>query len=999
MDRLEKALRTQDKSKQNKKTELAGTMGVNLNGIEVVEVPNRPGFVYVMLNTKEQELIQAFNDKVSEQFGLAVIVVWNVNRYEVIRKDDLRYATWNSSFLPKHGHSHSFDPDNGGGGDVAFIFSKQFVPLSLVPSGTFGAPNAIVASYPQLNSGWHFIPDSPTPNIVNHRPTNHLAKMVLVCMDWDSRTTQLIVGTGMFSANLTGTSDVLPYLPVTTGTNQMPIAGVRLVSGTTAVTWQNIYDVRQFFNSSVGGGGGGGGGTGSAAFAQYYSQVTTIMTGTVVTQNNLDLRAIVIDDSNITTVVTNTRRGVLRYGWYNVSAWVDIISVDSNPFNGYATVTMLGQVVPRGYSTADDISEDTIFVNTMVELFPGDAIQINLENGTGKRITADVIELDLVEVGVGGGGTATVNMNQVFSVGMMGWDEGVPLGTGTVLNFVGAGVTATLSGTVFNIDVSGGGSGGTGFVPYVGANQTVDLGGQALFTSGISRFGTTQIQENYHLHLGANHQLFSFDTDTFPTNSYIGFGDGNGGNLRLLEIYDDSFGITNGQGTGAVFVAGWDANHQHIIGQLGDIEAQDFGNYIEVGRSGTVFKRDGFNPQNFYVNLSGTALSNGVPLVKEAPADGQVYGRQKNGWVVLQTGTVSGGGGGIDTLGFAGMDEGIPLGTGTVLNVRGSRAVLSRSGTVFAFDISPDPIDNIGIFALDDGVVVGTGSTVNFGSNLSVVRTGTTLFVDAVTGASGGGSLLGIMGWDEGTPVGTGTILNATGQRATLSLSGTVLNLNISPDPAELIGVYGLSNGVPLGTGTWIDFGTNLTATISGTVIRLNSTPPTGTFTIQDEGVTQGNVSTINFVGANVQATVSGNTATVNVTGSAGGGSSTLYLEANRTTNQTLTNGTTDIDFNNITTNVGSAWSSGIFTAPSTGIYIFSVGLCSVNTSNVVFALYLNGSAKVDGMFQATSGQRLGSTFIESLTANDTVKFRSLVNCTLDSSSSHLNWIRIVKLA
>lgn len=43
---------------------------------------------------------------------------------------------------------------------------------------------------------------------------------------------------------------------------------------------------------------------------------------------------------------------------------------------------------------------------------------------------------------------------------------------------------------------------------------------------------------------------------------------------------------------------------------------------------------------------------------------------------------------------------------------------------------------------------------------------------------------------------------------------------------------------------------------------------------VQDEGVTQGVVGTLNFTGAGVTASVAGSTATVNITGGGGGGGS-----------------------------------------------------------------------------------------------------------------------------
>jgi predicted enzyme related to lactoylglutathione lyase len=44
--------------------------------------------------------------------------------------------------------------------------------------------------------------------------------------------------------------------------------------------------------------------------------------------------------------------------------------------------------------------------------------------------------------------------------GIMVWDEGVPVGTGFVLNFIGANVEASLSGSVIRVFVTGSSGGG-----------------------------------------------------------------------------------------------------------------------------------------------------------------------------------------------------------------------------------------------------------------------------------------------------------------------------------------------------------------------------------------------------------------------------------------------------------------------------------------------------------------------------------------------------------
>jgi predicted GH43/DUF377 family glycosyl hydrolase len=628
-NKLEKALRRQDKDKQDKRTELSGTMGIVVNGNQVVDVPGRAGFVYVLLNSKEQELIQAFNDKVSGLFGLSVIVVWNKTRYEVLRKDDARYGTWNSNYLPKHGNQHSFNPDGGGGGDVTYIYGKQFVPLSLTPSGQFGAPVAIVAPYSQLNSGWHYIDSTTTPNITAHRPTDNQAKMVLVCLDWATQTPQLIIGTGTFSATLTGSADVIPYLPSTTGVYQVPIAGVRLVSGTTAVTWQNIYDVRQFFHP--------------------------VFTGTA---------------------------------------------------------------------------------------------------------------------SAGGGGSS------VDTIGFAGQDEGVNLGTGTVLNVVGAGATFTRSGTVFNLSIPGGGSIDTGTLnslylrldasndpltgqliinpstlPSIdGAALKVDISGSAsnfpsqyygmsinnrhgggIYAKGFSNLTTASINQSASTGTTINSSVLTLDRRPEDL-SYTTFS------APLIDVTERPI---SGAITGPLF------RYRSVLTQRVLINPNATGTNTNVSfdsnnalePTGKILELLNAGSSRFYVNASGTAHSNGQPLIKEAPVDGNPYVRKDAGWEIADAIVVGGGGG----IGFVGWDEGIYLATGTVLNVTGAGATMTVSGTVF---------------------------------NLNV------------PGGGGGGA--GVMVWDEGRPLSTGTILNVVGDELYISVSGSVAQINMSGTYADgrYIGAY-----------------------------------------------------------------------------------------------------------------------------------------------------------------------------------------------------------------
>lgn len=80
-------------------------------------------------------------------------------------------------------------------------------------------------------------------------------------------------------------------------------------------------------------------------------------------------------------------------------------------------------------------------------VFKGAAVQVS--------VTGTFAYLDHIGGGGGGGG-----------LGIMAWDEGVPLQTGTIINFVGEPVVATISGTVIEVYVTG--SALTGPAPVTG---------------------------------------------------------------------------------------------------------------------------------------------------------------------------------------------------------------------------------------------------------------------------------------------------------------------------------------------------------------------------------------------------------------------------------------------------------------------------------------------------------------------------------------------------
>jgi hypothetical protein len=252
-------LKNFSKEKSDVPVLISGTLGVQINGQKTVEVLGRDGFVWVKLRDSQSELIQVYNAVVSPIYGLPVLVTRQNNRYTIYGRDINQYQDWgNSPYLPKHGTQHSFAPEIGLGGDVTWVYSRQFMPMLVMPSGSVGAGNLIVNPYIYHNTSgtFSYIGNTGTPIVTVAKPTNNTARMMLLYWDEPNGRPSFYTGS-TFSSLLTGSSDIVPYIPYLNDTTKIPLAAIRLVSGTSNITWDNIYDVRPFFSAAISGGGTG----------------------------------------------------------------------------------------------------------------------------------------------------------------------------------------------------------------------------------------------------------------------------------------------------------------------------------------------------------------------------------------------------------------------------------------------------------------------------------------------------------------------------------------------------------------------------------------------------------------------------------------------------------------------------------------------------------------------------------------------------------------------
>lgn len=244
--RLSKSLTAFDKIKQNIVKEIPGILGNTFKGQTLVEVPNRAGFVYVRLRSNMNEVIQAFNENVSPVYDLPVIIIRDLvnNRYYVKGRDIGQYSTWGSgsSYLPRHGAQHSF-PDTNWGGDIVWVYDRQFVPLGVSPAT--GTASGYVHVNPDVyywNGEWIYAGNVNTPNLLSYNATGTGARLVLIYLDVDGDVQ--VVGGNEFDQINYSLSQIIPYLPDLPGDGVVPLGAVRLLSGTTSISWNEIFDLR-----------------------------------------------------------------------------------------------------------------------------------------------------------------------------------------------------------------------------------------------------------------------------------------------------------------------------------------------------------------------------------------------------------------------------------------------------------------------------------------------------------------------------------------------------------------------------------------------------------------------------------------------------------------------------------------------------------------------------------------------------------------------------------
>lgn len=717
--KLERALSAFSNSKISKPNLVPGALGGYIDGYQQIQVSYRQDFVYVRLRTTDSETIQAFNDKVGIHWDLPILVyrdpespgVWRVYGRDIRAYDDWEGVAYSNP----HAESHSFAGAAKTGADVVWTFKRQYMPLLMHPSptGTMGVyiePDFYV--YQGQVKWW---PGSGSASLASLKPTGSFTgRFITVYLD--NAGVPAFLGGDEFSA-IDVPTDPSTYIRIPSTTQGVPLGAVLLLTGTEYIGWGEIYDLRLpnqavFPMSDV---------SGSLMF---YDEATLL--GSAARLNVTGERLTVRVSGSYATIHASPDP-VEQIGVFNVIAppgsavgtgtvieWGDNLSVTISGTTVHVDATAGG----GGHETGTIvIYDENTFLGVFEEMrFLGAGVDA-YNSGSYAAIS------------IPGGGGATVN-----SDGIMAWDEGIPMGTGSIINFRGPNVVASISGTVIDVYVSGSSGGGGGHSTgtmviydedaFVGVFEEMRFKGGGVNVYNSGSYASISIPSQTYS-LAGSYQIDELIYEvalTSATGSIIVPG--------IPQGYDHLYWEMQGRGD---YGAGTDTDvavrlnadntagnyrrisHVALDGTHNTFSADSNVGIVSIPCVGGIANSFGWSKGEIpYYALTGAhhliqawsqerrAASASIILTVQTqwellaavnqvsfhPVSGsfaigtrfRLYGRKNSPLPAVM--------GGVDQIGVYGLDEGAPLGTGTWMNFRGPNVVASISGTVIDVYVS-----------------------------------------------------------------------------------------------------------------------------------------------------------------------------------------------------------------------------------------------------------------------------------------------------------------------
>jgi len=246
--RLFQALAAMSDTKQTQPELLYGTYGTfDDNGNQLIDVVDRPGFIWVRVNGRPSELIQAYNDQVGMNWGDPIILIRDSLQprfYRVLSKDTARYQDWGgNTLLPRHGDQHSFASATAAGRDIVWIFRRQMVqPLLCHPTDPASMFVQVEPDYYFWNNVFTYFAGSLSSDLTAYLPSNDDALFVTIYLDGATNLIAELAGTTF--SNLSPPVNLVSFIPEIAPDVGIPLAAVYLTSATVSCGWDVLTDIR-----------------------------------------------------------------------------------------------------------------------------------------------------------------------------------------------------------------------------------------------------------------------------------------------------------------------------------------------------------------------------------------------------------------------------------------------------------------------------------------------------------------------------------------------------------------------------------------------------------------------------------------------------------------------------------------------------------------------------------------------------------------------------------
>ncbi len=481
--RFQRAWESRLDKKADKPRLIPAMCGAYFNGQKTLNVAGRPDFIWARIRGKTSEVVQVFNDVLTTYWDLPILVYRDPNYpdiWKVYGRDISRYEDWGGvSYMPSHGGQHSFasTAESGNvGGDIVWVFKRQFVPMLVHPEATASMSVYAEADFYYFNGAYSWFGGTGTGDLSAYKPTGaHNAKYLTVYLEPISN--RLLVLEGPEFNAIWAPTDPGEYIAVPSPYEGIPLAGVLLMTGTNQLGWGEIYDIRNIVSALDT--------TGAFTAADIVWPYDNIgvynwddgvpqCTGTIIDWgSNLDVSC-----SGI----------VLRVDSATASGTIELI--DNDLFLG--PIDSLNFVGP-GIDTTRAALDGTIYVygqpwwdegtplctGTVIDW--GDNLDVSC-SGTVLRVDvigvsgSGTIELlnesaflgpvkNLDFIGLGVDATRATLDGTVYIHGQTWWENGAPQCTGTVIDW-GDYLDVSCSGTVLRVNVTPGAGAGTDLVLY-----------------------------------------------------------------------------------------------------------------------------------------------------------------------------------------------------------------------------------------------------------------------------------------------------------------------------------------------------------------------------------------------------------------------------------------------------------------------------------------------------------------------------------------------------